>query len=421
MFQVAHAMQAAVAGALVLPERWRHGVAYNPLLPSTVRDPYPVLAALRAQAPVHRSRLLNAWVFTRYADAEVILRDHRRFGNDPRKATLSLLQRAMLPPAHEFSMLVLDPPDHTRLRALVRNAFAPRAVNALESRIRGTMATLLDDIRDPSSFDLMEAVARPLPVMVIAGVLGLPTGDWPRFKVWSAQRARLLEPRIGWREGRAGKRMSRAFAAYVRPVLDSRRAAPREDIVSSLVRARKNGAPLSERETVNMLRLLLAAGSETAANLIGTGVLALLRHPDQLQRLREDPALIPSSVEELLRYDPPVQADFRRVLVDCEVNGFPVRKRDNVVILLGAANRDPEVFENPDRLDVGRDARLHLSFGSGIHYCLGAPIARLQGRIALEMLLERFRSIRLLQDRPRYRPSVILRGLESLSVRCLRA
>ncbi len=414
-------MQAAVAGALVLPERWRHGVAYNPLLPSTVRDPYPVLAALRAQAPVHRSRLLNAWVFTRYADAEVILRDHRRFGNDPRKATLSLLQRAMLPPAHEFSMLVLDPPDHTRLRALVRNAFAPRAVNALESRIRGTMATLLDDIRDPSSFDLMEAVARPLPVMVIAGVLGLPTGDWPRFKVWSAQRARLLEPRIGWREGRAGKRMSRAFAAYVRPVLDSRRAAPREDIVSSLVRAQKNGAPLSERETVNMLRLLLAAGSETAANLIGTGVLALLRHPDQLQRLREDPALIPSSVEELLRYDPPVQADFRRVLVDCEVNGFPVRKRDNVVILLGAANRDPEVFENPDRLDVGRDARLHLSFGSGIHYCLGAPLARLQGRIALEMLLERFRSIRLLQERPRYRPSVILRGLESLSVRCLRA
>ncbi|MCZ0935077.1 MAG: cytochrome P450 [Gemmatimonadetes bacterium] len=414
-------MQSAVAGALVLPERWQRGVAYNPLSLRTVRNPYPVLAALRARAPVHRSRLLNAWVFTRYADAEVILRDHRRFGNDPRKGMLAPLQRAMLPPAHEFSMLVLDPPDHTRLRALVRDAFAPRAVSALESRVRGTMRTLLDDIRDPSSFDLMEAVARPLPVIVIAGVLGLPAGDWPRFKVWSAQRARLLEPRIGWREGWAGRRMSRAFAAYVRPIIAERRAAPRDDIVGTLVRARENGAQLSERETVNMLRLLLAAGSETAANLIGNGVLALLRHPGQLQRLREDPALIPSAVEELLRYDPPVQTDFRRVLVDCEVNGFRLRKRDNVAVLLGAANRDPEKFENPDRVDFGRDQRSHLSFGSGIHYCLGAPLARLQGRIALEMLLERFRSIRLLQDRPRYRPSVIMRGLESLPVRCRRA
>lgn len=414
-------MQSAVASALVLPERWQHGVAYNPLSPRTVRDPYPVLAALRARAPVHRSRLLNAWVFTRYADAEVILRDHRRFGNDPHKGTLSPLQRIMLPPAQEFSMLVLDPPDHARLRALVRNAFAPRAVNVLESRIRGILSTLLGDIRHSTAFDFMDAVAHPLPVMVIAGMLGLPPQDWRRFKVWSARRARLLEPRLGRGEGRAGKRVSSAFAAYVRPIIEERRATPREDIVTALVRARQDGARLSGQEILNMLRLLLAAGSETTANLIGNGILALLRHPDQLERLREDPALIPSAVEELLRFDAPVQVDYRRVLADCEVNGFALRKRDNVVVLLGAANRDPEVFENPDRLDVGRDARLHLSFGSGIHYCLGAPLARLQGRIALEMLLERFRSIRLLQDRPRYRPSVILRGLESLQVRCLRA
>jgi len=421
MLRVAHAVQSAVAGALVLPERWKHGIAYNPLSPRTVRDPYPALAALRARAPVHRSRLLNAWVFTRHADAEVVLRDHQRFGNDPREDTLSPLQRVMLAPAHESSMLVLDQPDHTRLRARVRDAFAPRAVNALESRIRGTVGTLLDDIGDPSSFDLMAAVARPLPLMVIAGVLGLPTGDWPRFKVWSAQRPRLLEPRIGWREGRAGQQVSGGFAAYVRPILENRRTAPRDDIVSALVRAQKNGTPLSEREMVDTLRLLLTAGSETIANLIGNGVLALLRHPDQLHRLREDPTLVPAAVEELLRFDPPVQTDFRRVLVDCEVNGFPLRKSDNVVALTGAANRDPEVFENPDRLDLGRDPRAHLSFGSGIHRCLGAQLARLQGRIAIEMLLERFRSIRLLGDRPRYRPSVILRGLESLQVRCLRA
>ncbi|MXW09656.1 MAG: cytochrome P450 [Gammaproteobacteria bacterium] len=421
MFRVSHAMQAAVAGALVLPERWKRGVAYNPLSPRTVRDPYPVLAALRAQAPVHRSRFLNAWVFTRYADVRVILRDHRRFGNDPRKSNLSLLQRAILPPPHEYSMLLLDPPDHTRLRALVSGAFTPRAVDALEPRVRGILGTLLGDIRHSTAFDFMDAVAHPLPVMVIAGMLGLPPRDWRRFKVWSARRARLLEPRLGRGEGRAGKRVSSAFAAYVRPIIEERRARPREDIVTALVWARQDGAQLSGQETVNMLRLLLAAGSETTANLIGNGILALLRHPDQMERLREDPALIPSAVEELLRFDAPVQVDYRRVLADCEVNGFALRKRDNVVVLLGAANRDPAVFENPDRLDVGRDPRSHLSFGSGIHHCLGAPLARLQGRIALEMLLERFRSIRLTRDRPRYRPSIIMRGLESLPVRCLRA
>ena len=167
-----------------------------------------------------------------------------------------------------------------------------------------------------------------------------------------------------------------------------------------------------------MLRLLLSAGNETSANLIGNGILALLRHPDQLQRLREDPDLIPMAVEELLRFDSPVQADFRRVLVDCEVNGFTLRKRDNIVLLLGAANRDPEVFVNPDRLDVGRNQGSHLSFGSGIHHCLGAPLARLEGRIVLETLLERFSSINLLTDRPRFHKSIVLRGLQSLPLRC---
>ena len=170
-----------------------------------------------------------------------------------------------------------------------------------------------------------------------------------------------------------------------------------------------------------MLRLLLIAGNETTANLIGNGILALLRNPEQLRRLRDDPGLIPAAVEELMRFDSPVQTDFRRVLADCEVNGFPVRKRDNIVVLLGAANRDPEMFENPDRLDVGRDQRSHLSFGRGIHHCLGAPLARLEGRIVLEMLLERFSEIGLLTDRPRFHRTIVLRGLESLPLRCVAA
>ena len=421
MVPVGHAIRSAVAEALLLRERWESGVAYNPLSARTAQDPYPIYAALRSRAPVHRSRLLKAWLFTRHADVNAILRDHRRFGNDPRKGTLSSRQLAMLPPPNEYTMLLLDPPDHTRLRALVRKAFTPRAVHALESRIRSIMGALLDEIDDPAAFDLMQAVAWPLPVMVIAEMLGIPADDRGQFRIWSAQRARLLEPTIGRRERRAGEAASRAFDAYFRPIILQRRAEPRDDIVSALVRAQDEGTRLNERETLNMLRLLLVAGNETTANLIGNGVLALLRHPEQLQRLREDPSLIPGAVEELLRFDPPAQADLRRVLADCEVNGYPLRKRDNVVLLLGAANRDPEVFENPDRLDVGREQRSHLSFGGGIHHCLGAPLARLEGRIVLEMLLDRFKSMHLLADRPRFRRGMLLRGLRSLPVRCIGA
>ena len=234
-------------------------------------------------------------------------------------------------------------------------------------------------------------------------------------------RAPLLEPTISRRERKVGVAASRAFDAYFRPIIKARRAAPRDDIVSALAQAEDEGERLTERETLNMLRLLLSAGNETTANLIGNGILALLRHPDELQRLREDPSLIPGAVEELLRFDSPVQVDFRRVLADCEMNGFALRKRDNIVALIGAANRDPDVFENPDRLDVRRSQGSHLAFGRGIHHCLGAPLARLESRVVLEMLLERFSQISLFADPPRFRKTIVLRGLQSLPVRCVRA
>ena len=422
MLSVGEAVRSAFVSALLLRERWESGVAYNPLSSRTAQDPYPAYAALRDRAPVHRSWVLKGSVFVRHGNVNAILRDHRRFGNDPREGTLSFRQRAMLPPPDEYTMLMLDPPDHTRLRALVNKAFTPRAVAALEPRIRGILGTLLDDIENPGAFDLMEAVARPLPVIVIAEMLGVPAEDRAQFRIWSAQRARLVEPTIGPRERTAGEAASQAFDAYFRPIIrEWRAAAPRDDIVSALVRAQDEGGHLSERETLNMLRLLLTAGNETTVNLIGNGILALLRHPDQLERLRDDPGLIPGAVEELLRFDAPVQADFRRVLADCDVNSHALRKHDNVLLLLGAANRDPEVFEDLDRLDVGRERGPHLAFGSGIHHCLGAPLARLEGRVVLEMLLERFRSMSLLGDRPRFRRGIVLRGLGSLPVQCVRA
>ena len=410
------ALRGVLAGVASVGERLRTGVSYNPLSAATVQDPYPVYAALRAHSPVHRSRVMNAWLLTRHGDIDAILRDHRRFGNDPRRGTLSKQQSERLPPAEEFSMLLLDPPDHTRLRSLVNKAFTPRAVNALEPRIRSILATLLDEIDDLAGFNLIDAIARPLPIIVIAEMLGVPPRDRELFKQWSIERARLLEPTISRRERHAAFNTLEAFDDYFRAVIKARRAEPRDDLVSALVQAHDEHDSLSERETLNMLRLILIAGNETTTNLIGNGVLALLRHPAELDRLRAEPELVPSAVEELLRFDSPVQLDTRRVLTDCEVNGVGLSERDNVILALGAANRDPEAFENPDRLDVGRGIRSHMSFGRGIHHCLGAPLARLEGRVVLEMLLERYSRIRLLTEQPRFRRTVVLRGLISLSV-----
>ena len=415
------AIRSVVVGSMLARERWQSGIAYNPLSKRFAQNPYPTYAALRQRDPVHRSGLMNSWLFARHADIDIILRDHQRFANDPRKGNLSRRQRANLPRDEEFTMLFLDPPDHKRLRALVNKAFTPKAVNALEPHIRSLLGSLLDEVDDPGGFDLMKAVAQPLPVIVIAEMLGIPPEDRAQFKVWSDQRARTLEPMIDDRERAASDAASKALDAYFRPIIQERRAAPQEDIVSALAQAEEEGDRLTEREMLNMLRLLLIAGNETTTNLIGNGFLALLRHPEQLQRLRDDPSLIPSAVDELLRFDSPVQTDFRRALEDCEVNGFPLKTRDNIVLLLGAANRDPDVFDDPDRLDVGRADRSHLSFGRGIHHCIGAPLARLEGRIVLEMLLDRFSQIGLHGERPRFRNSIVLRGLESLPVRCVKA
>ena len=418
MVSLGETVRPMLARAVVAVERWQTGVDYNPLSNAMVQDPYPVYAALRARATVHRSRLMNAWLVARHADADAILRDHRNFASDPRRGTLTRHQQAILPPADEFTLLLIDPPDHTRLRALVNKAFTSRAVGALEARIRATMAALLDAIDDPGGFDLMTAVAQPLPIIVIAEMLGVPAGDRDRFRLWSAQRARLLEPTASLRDRAIAQDAQQGFDAYFREIIAMRRREPRDDILSALAHAEDGGERLSEREMLNILRLLLIAGNETTTNLIGNGMLALLDNPDQLARLRADPDLLPTAVVELMRFEPPVQMTFRRVRADCAVNAIEFRARDNIAVLIGAANRDPDVFEEPDRLDVGRAPCPHLSLGRGIHHCLGAQLARLEGRIAFEMLLERFARIDLLGGRPRFRDGILLRGLEALPLRC---
>ena len=415
------ALQSLAAGAVALPEYWRSGVAYNPLSSRAIQDPYPTYARLRARSPVHSSRLLEAWVFTRYADVEAILRDYRRFSNMPSNRRVPKRQRTFVPPRTDWTMLFLDPPEHTRLRALVNQAFTPRAVDALEPHIRTIMRELLDDMEDPAGFDLMAAVANPLPVIVIAEMLGVPPKDRARFKHWSNARARMLEPMITPQERERAVAAGESLDAYFMPIIKARRREPRDDIVCALALAEEEGDSLTEREMLTMLRLLLIAGNETTTNLIGNGVLALLQHPEQLAMLREDPSRIPAAVEELLRFDTPVQLDIRAVLEDCEMHGVTLRRGDGAVLAIGAANRDAEVFDEPERLDIERSRGSNISFGRGVHHCLGAPLARLEGRIALEVLLERFSSIRLLTGRPAFRRGIVLRGLESLPVSAIPA
>ena len=410
-------MRSVVANVMLAPERWRNGVVYNPFSAAMARNPYPIYAELRARAPVHRNRLLDAWVLSRHADVDAVLRDFRRFSNDQRKRDPVRRRRSTLPQIPYPTILFLDPPDHTRLRSLVNKAFTPKAVADLEPRIRRMTRTLLDAAADPNGFDLMETLANPLPVMVIADMLGVPVEDRAQFREWSNQRARILEPTVGRREFRIAEEASKSLDAYFLSIIKARRIVPRDDIISALIHVEEAGDRLTEGEMLGLLRLLLVAGNETTTNLIGNGMLALLRHPEQLRALREDPGRIPAAVEELLRFDSPVQASLRLVLEDCEVNGIPLRRDDNVLLLNGAANHDPAVFDHPERLDIGRRENNHVAFGRGIHFCLGAPLARLEGRVAIEVLLERYPSLRLMSDRPAFRNSIVLRGLETLPVR----
>jgi cytochrome P450 len=406
---------------MLVREWWQSGVTYNPLSPRVYLNPYPKYAELRAKDPVHWSPLMRTWVFSRYKDIDAILRDHKRFSNDSRNRPNAPTMQASTPPTGSPGMLFLDPPDHTRLRALVNKAFTPQAVEALEPRIQAIVTELLEQIQDPTAFDLVETIAYPLPVIVMAELLGIPSKDRAQFKLWSERRARVLEPTITPGEVQIAYQAALELDAYFRGIIQQRRKEPRNDLISSLVAVEEAGDKLTQDELLVMLRLLLIAGNETTTNLIGNGMLALLRHPQQLQLLRENPALIPAAIEELLRYDSPVQVDGRTVLEDIEIGSRHMKKGQSILLLLGAANHDPAVFSHPEQLDITRQEGAHIAFGRGIHHCLGAPLARVEGRIAFTALLERFAELHLLTDQPRFKDNVVLRGLHTLPIRARKA
>ena len=387
-----------------------------PLAQDFIADPYPAYRRLRELDPVHYSILTRQVVVSRFADVDRILRDHRNFSNNLKRARHSrgiVAARRKLKP----SMLALDPPDHTRLRRLVNRAFTPRSVAKLEDFIRATAHGLIDKVEGADEFDLMKAFAAPLPTIVIARMIGVPERDLDRFKVWSSRLARALEPILSPEEQELVYRSDQQLAEYLTAIIEQRRRERRDDLVSRLVEVEEQGDRLTRDETIVMLRLLLIAGNETTTNLIGNGVRALLRHPGQLALLRERPELVPSAVEELLRYDSPVQLDMRIARRDLDIGDSAVPSGTMVGLLIGSANHDRERFRRPDELDITRPDHGNISFGRGIHHCLGAPLARLEGRIALEVLLERFDRIGFGTRPPTYRRSIVLRGLEHLEVR----
>jgi len=396
----------AAKQVLLTWERVESGISFD-LTSSKVRaNPYEVYERLRSEDPIHRMRLINAWALTEYDDALAILQDHRRFSSGENK----------LEYAPYRTMLDLDPPDHTRLRSLVSKAFTPRAVAALGPRIQEIVDELLDELADKDSFDLISDFAFPLPVIVIAEMLGIPSEDRDKFNVWSNDIALAVEPILSGEEIVRVERASDEIIEYFEGIIEQRRREPREDMLSALLAAEEEGDRLTHDELLGTLMLLLVAGNETTRSLIGNGMLALLKNPEQLQRLRDSPDLLDSSIDEMLRYDSPVQFIIRVVMEDVEFKGKQFRAGQKAVILVGAANRDPTVFADPGAMDIGRQEKSHISFGRGIHYCLGSPLALLEARVAFANLIERFSSIELVEG-PEFRDQIVLRGVESLWIR----
>lgn len=384
------------------------GVSFDLTSDRVLADPYPTYRLLRESDPIHRMRLVDGWAVTRYEDVEQILLDHQRFSNWGAGAGDRIYTR-------DRSMLDLDPPDHTRLRSLVSKAFTPRSVTALKPRIEEIVEELLDGVDGERQFDLIDSFAFPLPVIVIAEMLGVPAQDLEQFKEWSNDIVVSLEP-VQTREQRERfRRSEQELYEYFEGIIEQRRQDPQDDLVSALLAAEEEGDRLSHGELLATLLLLLVAGNETTRNLIGNGMLALLRNPEELKRLKEQPELIDSAIDELLRYDSPVQLDGRTLVEDVEMGGKRMRAGQQVVAVVGAANRDPAAFTEPNRLDIGRQEKSHISFGRGIHYCLGASLAKLEGQIAFACLLERFSAIRLAAV-PQQRKQVVLRGVEDLLV-----
>ena len=397
-------------------------VVFNPFLPSYQANPYPAYAALRADDPVHFSAAIQAWVLTAYEDCERVLRDADTFSSSSftasgQLATALQQQRREFPLGEVPTVLNSDPPVHTRLRTLLNRAFTPRAIDGLRPHIEDIAASLLADAgRTGGRFDAVTGFAQPLPIIVIAELLGVPPSDRDQLKEWSTAIANTTNVLNTEGALKAARQATLELIAYMDKVVAQRRTAPGADIMTALVQAEEGGDRLSHDELLAFSILLLLAGHETTTNMIGNGLLALTEHPEEAARLRADRALLPSAVEEFLRYDSSVQGAVRFARRTAEVGGRTIEQGSTLLLLVGAANRDPAQFPEPDALDVARSPNRHLAFGRGIHFCLGAPLARLEGDIAFAALLDRFPELRVAEGGTARSGTLVLRGMGKLEL-----
>jgi cytochrome P450 len=397
--------------------QWRGDPVALLMRAKTKLDPYPLYAELRRRGLMRSP--LGPWATASHATAASVLRD-QRFSSSPHH------QPGYRPPTYppgdprrelpDADLLTMDPPDHTRLRRLVSGAFSPRTIAGLEPWIREATNRLLAPLDAVTGFDLIDAVALPLPIAAICHVLGVPAEDEARFRAWGHDIATTLEPQLAPNAESRSRSSELALSTYLRDLVKRHRADPDESLLSALVAVEDNGDRLSSEELVRTALLLLVAGFETTVNLIGNGTVALLSEEESWGRLREDPALVPAAVEELLRYDSPVQLTSRFATEDVEIEGAVVRTGTSVLVAIGGANRDPDVFDQPHQLRLDRpEASRHLSFSLGLHHCLGAALARLEARVVFEELTRRYPNFALAGP-PKRRPLLVLRGFEHVPV-----
>ena len=404
----------------VPPAKERTLSLYQLLDPEVLANPYPLYQRLRSEDPVHWDPFLHTWVVTRYVDVVHVLY-HFSADRTPTPEQLSALNLSALNPIAEVmvrQMLFLDPPDHTRLRALASAAFTPRRVEQLRHHIQEVMDTLLDQIVGQGRMDVIADFASPAPAIVTAELLGVPVADHAKLKDWSQDFAEMLGnfqhnpdriPRV--------LRSVENLCSYFRSAMAEQRSQAREGLIGAMMNAEVEGTRLTEEEIIANLIVTMVGGQETTTNLIGNGILTLLRNPGELERLRSDSSLIPSAVEELLRYESPSQHTARLAPADVELGGKKIRKRQAVIAVMGAGNRDPERFPDPDRLDLARKDNRHLAFGWAAHFCFGAALARLEGQIAFQTMLRRLPNLALASGTAlEWRHNLGLRGLTALSV-----
>ncbi|MFD1934661.1 cytochrome P450 [Nonomuraea mangrovi] len=393
---------------------------FDPWNPDFVASPYAVYDELRRDAPVSFFEPTGQWLIARHADVNALLRDrrlgrsylhlatHEEFGREPEPEFQEPFWRVV-----NAGMLDVEPPVHTRLRRLVSKALTPRMVESMRPRVRVIVERLVDDFVEKGGGDLIAEVAEPLPVTVIAEMLGVPDADRHLLRPWSADICGMYELNPSQEAQHTAVRAASEFSDYLKDLARARKAAPGEDLISALAQIEE----LTEDELVGTCVLLLNAGHEATVNVTGNGWWSLFRNPSELVRLREDLSLLPTAIEELMRYDTPLQMFERWVLEDIEVGGVAIPKGVEVALLFGSANRDPEVFDEPDTLDVGRADNPHISFGAGIHFCLGAPLARIELVESFGALLRRAPAMELTSE-PVWNPGYIIRGLRSLEVSC---